>query len=41
VLVRTGKGRETERDPALPAGTEVLDDLAALAAQLLAAQRSG
>ena len=35
-LVRTGKGSRTEADGKLPAGTAVFDDLAAVAAQLLA-----
>lgn len=35
LLVRTGKGRKTEADPALPAGTLVFDDLAAAARHIL------
>ncbi|MCE1185321.1 D-glycero-beta-D-manno-heptose 1,7-bisphosphate 7-phosphatase [Zoogloea sp.] len=35
-LVLTGKGRKTEQDPALPEGTQVFPDLAAVVAQLTA-----
>jgi D-glycero-D-manno-heptose 1,7-bisphosphate phosphatase len=35
-LVLTGKGAKTQADPALPAGTLVFPDLAAVAAQLSA-----
>ena len=36
ILVLTGKGAKTQADPALPAGTLVFPDLAAVAAQLSA-----
>ena len=36
VLVRTGKGAETERQATLPSGTEVFDDLQAFVERLLA-----
>lgn len=34
ILVRTGNGRKAEKSPDLPPGTEVLDDLAAVAQYL-------
>ena len=33
-LVLTGKGVKTQADPALPPGTQIFPDLAAVAAQL-------
>ena len=35
MLVLTGKGRKTQDDPALPAGTPVFGDLAAAVAHIL------
>ena len=34
ILVRTGKGKKTQRDPDLPEGTLIFDDLAAAVAHL-------
>lgn len=39
-LVLTGKGAKTVEDPALPAGTQVFPDLAAVANHLLAVSRA-